>query len=268
MPWRNAAVACILAAAALFVAGSAAREAGAPVGTGSSAGASGGQVTWRGRELSLPAAGQPSRPLRVPYPILQVLPLRPPGRGEQLLILTAERPSGSQPRRSHLYRLDPHRPGSLVPLSPEPTYNFWAASAGDVDGDGRQELGLCTFSRTVRDPHYARRFFVYGWTPEGDLYPRWRGSRLCRPYLWAQLADVNGDGRAELVSVERGLGGGELLVAYAWNQFGFWGLAESAEYPRLEVLAVATDGVRVRAGAAPESRQTTLKLTPTGWLEQ
>ena len=121
VPWRKAAVSCILTAAALFVAGWAAREAGAPVWAGSSAGASGGQVTWRGRELFLPAAGQPSRPLRVPYPVLQVLPVSPPGRGEQLLVLTAERPSGSQPRRSHLYRLDPHRPGSLVPLSPEPT---------------------------------------------------------------------------------------------------------------------------------------------------
>lgn len=49
--------------------------------------------------------------------------------------------------------------------------------------------------------------------------------------------DVVGDERAELVSVETGLGGGQMLVAYAWNQFGFWGLGESAEYPSLQVLS-------------------------------
>jgi len=168
--------------------------------------------------------------------ILKVIWVRPLDWPPHLLILTAEDISGRQPHRSHLYMLDPFQPNRARSLSPESGYNFWDVSAGDVDGDGHQEVGLCTYSHTARDPHYSRRFFVYSWDERGDLYPRWRGSRLCRPYLSARLADVTGDEKHELVSVEVGLGGGQMLVAYQWNQFGFWGLGHSAEYSELTVL--------------------------------
>lgn len=176
--------------------------------------------------------------------LLGMAPVHLPHHRPLLVVLTAERSEGLSFLGSHLYLLDPDDPASPRPLSPEPTYNFWDLSTGDVDGDGVEEVGLCTWSRTVKDPDFANRYFIYGWTSEGDLYPRWRGSRLCRPYVWAGLLDVAGDDRAELVSVETGLGGGQMLVAYEWNQFGFWGLGTSAEYPNLYVLHAE----RCRAG--------------------
>jgi hypothetical protein len=198
-------------------------------------------------EVRLSAAGGWVRLFATTDTILRVVPARPTGRPLSLLVLTAVHVGGAQPRDSalHLVSLD----GTSRRLSPEHDYNFWDLSVGDVDSDGREEVALCTFSRTVRDRHYARRFFVYGWDGQGDLTPLWRGSRLCRPYLSAQLADLNGDSRAELVSVERGLGGGEMLVAYAWNQFGFRGLGESAEYPSIE-FAGACPPSSGRLGAA------------------
>jgi hypothetical protein len=102
-----------------------------------------------------------------------------------------------------------------------------------VDGDGAQDLALCTWSYTARDPAYAQRFFVYGWDDCGELFPRWRGSRLCRRYLHAGLSDL-GEGPDGLVSVEVAPHGGELLVAYEWNQFGVWGLGHSRPFARLE----------------------------------
>ena len=207
---------------------------------------------------------------------LQMATVDVPGRGRRLLVLTAEQFRRGHFLRSHLYLLDPDHPADVVTLSPEPGYNFWDLSVGDVDGDGQPEVALCTWSHTARDPRLAQRFFVYSWARSGDLYPRWRGSRLCRPYVWARLRDVNADGRAELVSVETALSGAQVLVAYAWNQFGFWGAGETdelpadtltaAETPRLadvdgdghdELFAVCTDpaGVRrVTAFALHESR--------------
>jgi len=166
-----------------------------------------------------------------PYPVLRLVAGSFPGALGGMLILTAEQPGGPQPMRSHLYLAAPefgNRKARL--LSPEPDYNFWDVSVGDVDGDGKQEVALCTYSQTARDPNFARRFFVYKWDRAGDLEPLWRGSKLCRPYITAALADIAGDDAAELVSVEKALSGKLIVVAYRWNQFGFWGLGHTAEY--------------------------------------
>ena len=163
----------------------------------------------------------------------------PGGEGLHLLLLTAKRLRAGRYLDSRLYLIDPQHPSPPRRLSPEAGYNFWALSVGDVDGDGAQEVALCTWSHTARDPEYANRFFVYGWGSDGDLYPRWRGSRLCRPYSQARLADMNGDEVAELVSVETGLGGGRLVCMYEWNQFGFWGIGRTGEYPAVSEALVA-----------------------------
>ena len=185
----------------------------------------------RGVYLLGPQSGEVRRLWEAEHQILDLIWVRPrAGETPRLVVLTAETVGGPQPLGSHVLLLDPRSPETARRLSPESGYNFWHAGAGDVDDDGRQELALCTFSHTARDPRYARRFFVYGWDEEEDLYPRWRGSRLCRPYRWAELLDVDGDGVSELVSVETGLGGGELLCTYQWNQFGFWGTGHSDEY--------------------------------------
>jgi len=232
----------------------------------------GQQIAWGEAQVRLWEKASSTELFATQQHILRVIWVHPPARPPQLLVLTAEETSGPQPRRSHLYLLDPSQPDEARLLSPEPAYNFWDASAGDVDGDGRQEVALCTYSHTARDPRYARRFFVYSWDEGGDLYPRWRGSRLCRPYLWARLADATGDGKHELLSVEVGLGGGQMLVAYQWNQFGFWGLGHSAEYRELTVVdpnaRIADVGRGVLAlvrRADGQRRPALLALREDGW---
>ncbi len=194
-------------------------------------------LAWsrRGAYLIDSLAGQVTCIWRSPQDILQLLTVRPPtSGGPRVLALSAEDTSGERPLTSHLHLLDPAGHETPRLLAPESGYNFWAASAGDVDGDDAEDLALCTWSYTARDPAYAQRFFVYGWDESGELYPRWRGSRLCRRYQQAGLSGL-GEGRPDgLVSVEVPPHGGALLVAYEWNQFGFWGLGHSETFARVE----------------------------------
>jgi hypothetical protein len=173
---------------------------------------------------------EPARALRV----IKAIEVHPPGQatGQLSLVAGADR----DPPRGGRLSLRSADGGRARILSLEAFYNIWDISAGDVDGDGREEVGVCTYSQTARDPTFARRFFVYAWTDDGDLRPLWRGSRLCRPYVSAQLMDMTGDARAELVSVETTPSGAQLLVAYQWNQFGFWGLGTSRDWREVRVL--------------------------------
>jgi hypothetical protein len=201
------------------------------------------EIVWHAGQVVLRGRASTTELFRTSDHVLKVIWAQPPGSEPQLLVLTTEDATSPQPRGSRLYLVDPA--GSRPPrrLSPEAGYNFWDVSAGDVDGDGCEEIGLCTYSQTARDPHFARRFFVYSWDETGDLYPRWRGSRLCRPYLSARLADVAGDEKAELLSAEVALTGKQIVVAYEWNQFGFWGLGHSPEYERVLEVAARRESV-------------------------
>jgi len=194
--------------------------------------------------------------------VICVTPASPPRapRSGALLILTADRLEGGRPLGAHLYLLLPSSGREPRLLSPEPTYNFWDVSVGNVDGDGAEDVALCTWSYTARDPEYARRFFVYGWDRDGDLYPRWRGSRLSRPYVAARLLTVAPGRPACLVSVELAPDGGRLVATYGWNQFGFRGTGHTPVYRdltlpqpgdlggdgRVELVSVETDQTGTR----------------------
>ena len=134
---------------------------------------------------------------------------------------------------------DGHPWGGLVYFTPkggmryrltlDPKYNFWDIQAGDVDGDRKPEICLCTWSKTRLIRKYARRYFVYGWDGH-DVYPKWRGSRLSKPYFQARLVSLPGGPGMKLLSVEITPSGRRCLMAYRWNDFGFTGLAAGDEH--------------------------------------
>lgn len=100
-------------------------------------------------------------------------------------------------------------------------YPMWWAQAADLDGDRVDELVLGIWSRTPRhdEPSPHRAVWVMTW--DGSrIQPLWRGSALARPLADAFTADLDGDGRAELVALERARAGC-VLTAYTWNGFGF-----------------------------------------------
>lgn len=150
------------------------------------------------------------------------------------LVLACNGTRGGHPWAGQVWYLHAS-PRSPLRLSLLPRYNFWDLQVGDVDGDGRPEIALCTWSMTRRIRKYARRYFVYGWDGS-DVYPRWRGSRLSRPYVQARLVRLLGIRGDALLAVEITRSGRRCLTAYRWEDFGFTGLAESAEMDAATII--------------------------------
>lgn len=119
-------------------------------------------------------------------------------------------------------------------------YPMWWAAPADLDGDGVDEIVLGIWSRTRRhdEPEPHRAIWVLAWDGR-ELVPLWRGSALARPLADALVADLDRDGGAELLALERA-GAGCVLAAYAWNGFGFSGQS------RLSIPCAATLDRRAR----------------------
>jgi hypothetical protein len=96
----------------------------------------------------------------------------------------------------------------------------WKLAVGDVDGDGRPELALGIVKATRFFPFPHDCLFLYDWDGR-RLAPRWLGSSLSQPFSDFTLADVDRDGRAEVIAVEDEPGGGARLAVYSWSGFGF-----------------------------------------------
>lgn len=120
--------------------------------------------------------------------------------------------------------------------------NPWKVQVADVDGDGQKEISIGVYKESEFHPVKAKRPFVYNWHGNG-ISPKWRGSRLSKPFEDYIFADVDGDGLDEIVSIEILKNGKKLINSYKWKGFGFEGMAESKEYPDiLSIDKIKLDG--------------------------
>ncbi len=104
----------------------------------------------------------------------------------------------------------------------------WKVQTCDIDGDGKKEISVGVFKTARHHPVEAKRPFLYEWS-EG-IYPKWLGSRLSRPFRDYVFADIDSDGKDELVSAEFLKEGGMAVNSYNWKGFGFEGAAESERF--------------------------------------
>jgi hypothetical protein len=90
----------------------------------------------------------------------------------------------------------------------------------DVDGDGSRDiiLGVVKATRYFPKPHNC--LYVYGWDGR-QVFPKWRGSSLSRPFTDFRLADIDNDREAELISLETMRDGTRRVAVYSWVGFGF-----------------------------------------------
>ncbi len=107
--------------------------------------------------------------------------------------------------------------------------NPWKVQTCDVDGDGRREISIGVYKKAEFHPIMARRPFIYDW--HGDsIAPKWRGSRLSRPFDDYIFVDIDSDGMDEIVSIELLADGRKVINSYKWKGFGFEGIGESRAF--------------------------------------
>jgi len=145
--------------------------------------------------------------------------------------------------------------------SEEPTvsksFPMWKAEVADLDGDGDDELVLGIWSNKKRhdEPQPHKTLWVLSW--DGHWVETWRGSALARPMSDFATGDLDGDQRAELISLEK-VGGRWVLAFYEWNGFGFSGLSHYALDDELENPRLASNPPTLRA----EGREPTVLSLP------
>lgn len=96
----------------------------------------------------------------------------------------------------------------------------WKLEIADVDGDGIREIivGIIKPTKFFPKPHNC--LFIYGWNGK-EVYKKWLGSSLSRPFTDFIFADLDGLKGEELIALETSLDGKKRLGIYRWNSFGF-----------------------------------------------
>lgn len=143
---------------------------------------------------------------------------------KELVILTLVHGDSKLPVLKELYRLNCE------------SLNPWKVQTADVDGDGTVEISLGVYKTSPFHRELAKRPFIYNWTPKTGLFPKWRGSRLSRPFDDYVFGDIEGTGMDQIISIEATAEGKKVLASYVWKDFGFEKRAESKYFENISEL--------------------------------
>lgn len=143
-------------------------------------------------------------------------------------------------------------------------YNPWKVQTCDVDGDGVTEVSFGVYKTSRFHPVMAKRPFIYD-LHENGISPKWRGSRLSRPFDDYIFSDINSDGADEIISIEHLADGRKAVNSYAWKNFGFESIGESEAFDDILSIRESTkDGKGVQtieARVMADGREQLIKLT-------
>jgi FG-GAP-like repeat len=129
-----------------------------------------------------------------------------------------------------------------VPKSWKP----WKLAVADVDGDGRREVVLGVYKATHYFPKPHNCLFIYGWDGR-EVFPKWLGSSLSKPFTDFAFADTDLDGRDNLIAVETTREGKQCVAVYSWNGFGFTLDRQHGDWARARLFKASSGEVFVEA---------------------
>lgn len=137
--------------------------------------------------------------------------------------------------------------------------NPWKIVIGDVDGDEIDDISIGVYKESPLHPVMAKRPFIYSYN-EGNLEPKWRGSRLSKPFTDYTLYDVDGDGIDEIIAIEMLKDGRKVINTYKWKGFGFEGFLQSQSFQDIMDLTKEEEKVIVKIIEEKEEFKGVLKL--------
>jgi hypothetical protein len=121
----------------------------------------------------------------------------------------------------------------------------WKLALGDIDGDGKDEVSIGVYKKTRFHQLMAKRPFLYSYE-NNSLQPKWRGSRLSKPFIDYNFYDIDGDGIDEIVSIEILEDSKKVINTYKWEGFGFEGFLESNGFKDIKDLKVKDGSLYVK----------------------
>ncbi len=137
--------------------------------------------------------------------------------------------------------------------------NPWKVLIGDIDGDGIEDISIGVYKESPFHPIMAKRPFIYNFK-DGRLIPKWRGSRLSRPFVDYVFYDLDKDGIDEIVSIEILENDKKLINSYKWKGFGFEGFVETKEYDDIIGISIEDGSLYVDYVKREEVKKGILEL--------
>lgn len=121
----------------------------------------------------------------------------------------------------------------------------WKVVLGDIDGDGIDEVSIGVYKKTPFHQVMAKRPFIYSYE-NNSLQPKWKGSRLSKPFTDYDFCDIDGDGIDEIVSIEILEDNNKVINTYKWEGFGLQGFLQSESFKDIKELRVIEGIVYVK----------------------
>lgn len=124
------------------------------------------------------------------------------------------------------------------------TMNPWKVEICNIDDNSYKELSIGMYKETRFHPVMAKRPYIY-FFKDKNMYPKWRGSRLARPFDDYIFFDIDSDGMDEIVSIENSKNGRKVISTYEWIGFGFEGIKDSEEFNNINSMEEKEDHVLI-----------------------
>ncbi|MDR7856846.1 hypothetical protein [Tissierella sp.] len=121
----------------------------------------------------------------------------------------------------------------------------WKIVIGDIDGDGMEDVSIGVYKESPLHKVMAKRPFIYSYI-KGALQPKWRGSRLSRPFTDYTFHDIDEDGVDEIISIEILEDNRKIINSYKWKGFGFEGYLETKDYRDIDSLSIENNEIYVQ----------------------